>query len=87
MVSQRLPPPKVELPESALFSLKNHQRETLLALASLGEASAESVALSAGKARANTSLILNQLERQGYLERFRKGREVVFRIKEGKVGQ
>jgi len=54
--------------------------ETLLAVDKLEAASASDVARETGRSRSVESIYLNQLERMGYLEKFRKGRKIYFKI-------
>lgn len=61
-----------------LIALPNHLKETMLALISLGEATATEVAKETGKARASESNYLNQLRRMGYVKRRYAHRKVYF---------
>jgi len=61
----------MELPESI--------RKTMTAISRIRKASAKQVAEETGRTRGMESIYLNQLERLGYVEKTKKGRDVSFR--------
>lgn len=61
-----------------LIELPNHLRETMLAVISLGEATATEVSKQTGRARASESSYLNQLRRLRYVKRRFARRQVYF---------
>ena len=63
-----------------LFSLPESLRRTLSAITRLRVATSKDVARLTGRSRSVENIHLNQLERMGYLEKFRKGRKVYFKI-------
>jgi hypothetical protein len=65
---------------ATLLSFPDHLRKSVLALCSLGEATAEMVAKETGRARAAESDYLNQLVSQGYIKKKRIGRKVYFEV-------
>ena len=76
---------KMDVPLSApisvyLLKLPDSLRQTMLAMDRLKEATTSGVAKTTGRSRSVESIHLNQLERMGYIEKFRKGRKVFFRI-------
>ncbi len=71
---------RLEPVPKTIASLPKHLRETALAVAAMGEATAEQVAEKTGRTRAAESDYLNQLANQDFLKRERRGREVFFRI-------
>jgi len=80
-----VPSQKMDVPLSApisvyLLKLPDSLRQTMLAMDRLKEASTEKVADTTGRSRSVESIYLNQLERMGYIEKFRKGRKVFFQI-------
>ena len=52
----------------------------MLVMERLGEATTVDVARETGRSRSVESIHLNQLERMGYLEKYRKGRKIYFKI-------
>lgn len=62
----------------SLLELPDHLRKTAMALAKMGEGTAEDVARATGRERAVESAYLNQLARMGYVKKRRVGRKVVF---------
>lgn len=66
---------------NTLLSLPDHLRKTAMALCSLGEATAEQVAVHTGRTRAAESDYLNQLVSLGHIRKERRGRDVYFTIK------
>jgi len=75
----RQPYAKPEISESALLRLPDHLRKTYLIIVSRGECTATDVSLLTGRARAIESCYLNQLTRSGWLNKWRDGKEVIFR--------
>lgn len=65
---------------STLASLPEHLRKTALAVATMGEGTAEQVSTQTGRTRAAESDYLNQLADRGFLKKKRKGREAYFRV-------
>jgi response regulator of citrate/malate metabolism len=63
-----------------LASLPEHLRKTALAIATMGQATAEQVAAKTGRTRAAESDYLNQLTSRGFLKKERIGREVHFLV-------
>ena len=63
-----------------LLKLPDSLRRTMFVMGRLGEATTERVARETGRSRSVESIHLNQLERMGYLEKYRKGRKIYFRI-------
>lgn len=66
----------------SLLELPDHLRKTAMALAKLGEGTAEDVARLTGRERAVESSYLNQLTRMGYVKKRRAGKKVVFSARE-----
>ena len=64
-----------------LLRLPDHLRETMIALSEMGNATAEEVMKKTGRVRNLESSYLNQLARMGHVERYRKGRKVIFRAR------
>jgi DNA-binding transcriptional ArsR family regulator len=82
-----VPSQKMDIPLSApisvyLLKLPDSLRQTMLAMDRLTEATTSQVATETGRSRSVESIHLNQLERMGYIDKFRKGRKVFFRIPE-----
>jgi len=80
-----VPSKKVDVPLSApvsvyLLKFPDSLRQTMLAMDRLKEATTGQVAGETGRSRSVESIHLNQLERMGYIEKFRRGRKVFFRI-------
>lgn len=65
---------------TTLAALPEHLRKTALAIATMGQATAEEIAAKTGRTRAAESDYLNQLASRGFLEKERKGREVHFQV-------
>ena len=63
-----------------LLKLPRHLQKTMISVFALSEVTATMVAERTGRARAVESSYLNQLERMGYLKRWRKGRVVYFAV-------
>ena len=63
-----------------LASLPKHLRKTALAIATVGQATAEQVAAKTARTRAAESDYLNQLADRGFLKKERKGREIHFQV-------
>jgi hypothetical protein len=61
-----------------LLSLPDHLRKTARGLLSIGEGSASDVCRFTNRTRAIESTYLNQLERQGLVKSFRRGRQKIF---------
>lgn len=66
---------------SDLLQLPDHLRETLIGLSEMSEATAGEVAEKTGRVRNIESVYLNQLERMGLVEKYRKGRRIYFRAR------
>ena len=78
-------PMKVDVPMRApinvyLMRLPDSLRLTVFAMDKLREATTTQVAKETGRSRSVESIHLNQLERMGYLEKYRKGRKIYFRM-------
>jgi len=78
-------PMRVDAPSSLpvnvyLLKLPDSLRQTMFAMDKLKEATTSHVAKETKRSRSVESIHLNQLERMGYLEKFRKGRKIYFRI-------
>ncbi|MFQ6095399.1 MAG: winged helix-turn-helix domain-containing protein [Candidatus Bathyarchaeia archaeon] len=78
-------PMKVEVPSKLpinvyLMKLPDSLRQTMFAMDKLREATTTQVAKETGRSRSVESIHLNQLERMGYLEKYRKGRKIYFRL-------
>ena len=65
----------------SLLLLPDHLRKTMITLSEMGQATAAELAEKTGRVRNLESSYLNQLERMGLIERFRKGRKVFFRAR------
>ena len=63
-----------------LLRLPDSLRRTMVVMGRLGEATTSEVARETGRSRSVESIHLNQLERMGYLEKYRKGRKIYFKI-------
>ncbi|UCD96827.1 MAG: transcriptional regulator [Candidatus Bathyarchaeota archaeon] len=63
-----------------LIDLPDHLRKTAIGLMKIKEGTARDVSQSTKRARAVESGYLNQLERQGFVKSFRRGRNKVFSI-------
>jgi hypothetical protein len=61
-------------------SLPEHLRETMQAILTSGEATAQQVSEKTGKSRAAESDYLNQLVDRGFLKKERRGKEIVFQV-------
>ncbi len=72
---------KYRLGVADLLELPDHLRKTMIAVAETGQATAQELAEKTGRVRNLESSYLNQLERMGLIERFRKGRKVYFRAR------
>ena len=78
--SQRLDIP-LSIPISVyLLKLPDSLRKTMLSMERLKEATTTQVSEVTERSRSLESIYLNQLERLGYLEKFRKGKKIFFRI-------
>ena len=64
-----------------LLELPDHLRKTMIAVAETEQATAQELTEKTGRVRNLESSYLNQLERMGLIERFRKGRKVYFRAR------
>jgi DNA-binding transcriptional ArsR family regulator len=78
-------PMKVDVPARVpinvyLMRLPDSLRLTIFAMDRLKEATTSQVAKETGRSRSVESIHLNQLERMGYLEKYRKGRKIYFRM-------
>jgi len=62
------------------LKLTDSLRRTMLVMDKLQEATASDIAIRTGRTRSTESAYLNQLERMGYLDKFRRGRRTYFRI-------
>jgi len=65
---------------NTLAALPDHLRKTALAIAAMGQATAEQVAAKTGRTRAAESDYLNQLAGRGFLKKERKARKVYFQV-------
>lgn len=63
-----------------LLKLPDSLRQTMFAMNKLKEAPASEAAKVTGRSRSVESFHLNQLERMGYLVKFRKGKKIYFKI-------
>ncbi len=73
----------VSIPDvKSLLSLPTSLRKTMLALYKMGEATAPHLSRETGRLRPIESSSLNQLERMGYVRKFRKGRKVYFTVRQ-----
>ena len=77
---QTKPPYRRAFVPKTLASLPEHLRKTALAIATMGQATAEQVAAKTGRTRAAESDYLNQLANRGFLKKERRGREVHFLV-------
>lgn len=78
-------PMRVDVPSKVpinvyLMKLPDSLRQTMFAMDKLREATTTQVAKETGRSRSVESIHLNQLERMGYLEKYRKGRKIYFRV-------
>jgi PAS domain S-box-containing protein len=64
-----------------LLQLPDHLRGTLIGLSEMREATAGEVAEKTGRVRNIESVYLNQLQRMGLVEKYRKGRRIYFRAR------
>lgn len=64
-----------------LLQLPDHLRKTMITLSEVNQATASELAEKTGRVRNLESSYLNQLERMGLIERFRKGRKIHFRAR------
>lgn len=69
-----------EFVPSSLSSLPEHLRDTAIAVATVGQSTAEQVAAKTGRTRAAESDYLNQLASRGFLKKERRGRKVHFLV-------
>jgi len=67
-----------------LLKLPDSLRQSMFAMDRLKEASAFEVSKVTGRSRSVESFHLNQLERMGYLEKFRKGKKIYFKALKSK---
>jgi len=63
-----------------LWSLPEHLRKSMEAIATLGEATAQQLSEKTGRSRAAESDYLNQLVGRGFLKKQRRGKEMIFQI-------
>jgi hypothetical protein len=63
-----------------LLKLPDSLKKTMFAMNVLKEASSPQVAEVTGRTRSVESFHLNQLERMGYLSKFRNGRKIIFQM-------
>jgi DNA-binding transcriptional ArsR family regulator len=63
-----------------LLKLPDSLRQTMLAMGKLKDAITEDVAKETGRSRSLESIHLNQLERMGYIEKYRRKRKIFFTI-------
>ncbi len=63
-----------------LLKLPDTLRHSMVAMIKLKEATTSSVAEETNRSRSVESIHLNQLERMGYLEKYRKRRKIFFRV-------
>ncbi len=68
--------------EKKLVSLPDHLRKTAVGLMKAGQGSANDVCKYTNRARAVESSYLNQLEREGLVKSFRRGRQKIFQLEE-----
>lgn len=64
----------------SLIELPDHLRKTAMGLLKIKEGTARDVSMNTRRARAVESGYLNQLERQGFVTSFRRGRNKIFSI-------
>ena len=64
--------------KNRLISLPDHLRKTVIGVMKVGQGTASDICRYTNRARAVESNYLNQLERQGFLKSFRKGRRKIF---------
>jgi len=62
------------------LKLPDSLRQTVLAMERLKEATTIQVAAETGRSRSVESIHLNQLERMGYLQKFRSAKKIYFRF-------
>ena len=65
---------------NSLVALPDHMRKTAMGLMRIGRGTASDVSKHTKRARAVESGYLNQLEREGFITSFRKGRRKIFLI-------
>lgn len=63
-----------------LWSLPEHLRKSMEAIATLGEATAQQLSEKTGRSRAAESDYLNQLVGRGFLKKQRRGKEMIFQV-------
>jgi predicted HTH transcriptional regulator len=63
-----------------LWSLPEHLRKSMEAIATLGEATAQQLSEKTGRSRAAESDYLNQLADRGFLKKQRRGKEMIFQV-------
>jgi len=80
LLPMRIEPAEVAPVSVFLMRLPDSLRQTMFAMRKLREATTSEVARETGRSRSVESIHLNQLERMGYLEKFRRGRKIYFRI-------
>jgi regulator of replication initiation timing len=68
--------------ERKLSKLPDHLRKTVNGLKKVGQGTASDVCKYTTRARAVESNYLNQLEREGFIKSFRKGRRKIFMFEE-----
>ncbi len=74
------PPHRAAFVPKTIASLPEHLRKTALTIATMGQATAEQVAVKTGRTRAAESDYLNQLTSREFLKKERRGREVHFLV-------
>ena len=62
-----------------LLKLPDSLRQTMIAIGRVKEATTSDIAKVTGRSRSVESIHLNQLERMGYIEKYRIGRKIFFR--------
>ena len=72
----------IKVNEKPLLSLPDHLRKTAIGLIKVGQGTASDVSRITNRARAVESGYLNQLEREGLVKSFRKGRRKIFSLEE-----
>jgi len=68
--------------EKKIISLPDHLRKTAIGLMKVGQGTASDVSRYTNRVRAVESNYLNQLEREGFVKSFRKGRRKIFLLEE-----
>ncbi len=61
-----------------LLKLPDSLRQTMLAMGKLKDATTEEISQETGRSRSLESIHLNQLERMGYIQKYRRGKKIFF---------